>query len=52
MKIVKATLQNKIEDEFLVNNLVVYIEREIFKNFNLDLILDDFISLRSCKMQF
>jgi hypothetical protein len=26
MKIVKARLQNKMEDEFLANNLVVYIE--------------------------
>jgi hypothetical protein len=33
---------NKMEDEFLTNNLVVY----IVKSFNLDLILDNFISLK------
>ncbi|XP_040988959.1 uncharacterized protein LOC121236577 [Juglans microcarpa x Juglans regia] len=42
MKIVKTRLRNKIEYEFLANNLVVYIEREIAKNFDLDSILDDF----------
>ncbi|KAG6718441.1 hypothetical protein I3842_04G149900 [Carya illinoinensis] len=42
MKIVKTRLRNKIEDEFLANNLIVYIEREIAKNFDLDSILDDF----------
>jgi hypothetical protein len=52
MKIVKTRLHNKIEDEFLTDNLVVYIEREISKSFNLDLILDDFVSLRTRRMQF
>ncbi|KAG6730515.1 hypothetical protein I3842_01G084100, partial [Carya illinoinensis] len=42
MKIVKTGLRNKIEDEFLANNLVVYIEREIAKNFDLDSTLDNF----------
>jgi hypothetical protein len=41
-----------MEDEFLADNLVVYIEDEIFESFNLDLILDDFVSLRPRKMQF
>jgi len=39
MKIVKTRLRNKMEDEFLANSLVVYIEREIAENFNLDSIL-------------
>jgi len=52
MKIVKTRLHNKIEDEFLTDNLVVYIESEISKSFNLDLILDDFVSLRTRRMQF
>lgn len=30
-----------MEDEFLTNNLVVYIEKEITKNFNSYLICDD-----------
>jgi hypothetical protein len=52
MKIVKTRLHNKMEDEFLTDNLLVYIEREIFKSFNSDLILDDFVSLKSHRMQF
>ena len=50
MKIVKTRLRNKIEDEFLANNLVVYIEREIVKNFDLNSILDDFICLKERKL--
>ena len=52
MKIVKTRLRNKLEDEFLGNNLLVYIKKEVAKSFDSDLILDDFVSLRLCKMQF
>jgi hypothetical protein len=52
MKIVKTRFHNKMEDEFLANNLFVYIEREISESFNSDLILDNFVSLKSCRMQF
>jgi hypothetical protein len=52
MKIVKTRFRNKIEDEFFRNNLLIYIERKIAKSFNLELILDDFVSLRPCRMQF
>jgi hypothetical protein len=46
MKVIKTRLYNKMDDEFLANTLVVYIESEISDNFNSDLILDDFVSLR------
>jgi hypothetical protein len=52
MKVVKTRLHNKMDDKFLANTLVVYIEREIFDNFNFDLILDDFVYLRKRNMQF
>jgi hypothetical protein len=52
MKVIKTRLRNKMDDEFLANSLVVYIEREISESFNLDLILDDFVSLRTRRMQF
>jgi hypothetical protein len=52
MKVVKTRLRNKMEDEFLANNLIIYIEKEISESFSLDLILDDFVSLRSRRMQF
>jgi hypothetical protein len=52
MKVIKTRLCNKMDDEFLANSLVVYIEREISESFNSDLILDDFVSLRTRRMQF
>jgi hypothetical protein len=52
MKVIKTRLRNKIDDEFLANSLIVYIEREISESFNSDLILDDFVSLRTRRMQF
>ena len=52
MKIVKIRLPNKMEDEFLLDNLVVYIKKEIAKNFTTDSILDDFRSLRERRLQF
>ena len=52
MKIVKIRLCNKMKDEFLSNNLVVYIEKEIAENFTTNSILDDFRSLKERKLQF
>ena len=42
MKIVKSKLRNKMGDEFLSDNLVLYIEKEIADTFSLDSVLDDF----------
>jgi hypothetical protein len=52
MKVVKIRLRNKMDDEFLANGLIVYIEREIVESFNLDSILDDFVFLREHKLDF
>jgi hypothetical protein len=52
MKVVKTRLRNKMEDEFLANNLVIYIEKEIFESVSSDVILDDFVSLKSRRVQF
>ncbi|XP_062100066.1 uncharacterized protein LOC133805935 [Humulus lupulus] len=52
VKIVKTRLRNKIEDEFLTNNLLVYIKREIAETFDLDPILDDFVSIKERRLQF
>jgi hypothetical protein len=52
MKIVKTRFCNKMEDEFLGDNLLVYIEKEIAKSFDSDLIFNDFVSLRSHRTQF
>ncbi|XP_050258875.1 uncharacterized protein LOC126703853 [Quercus robur] len=52
MKIVKTRLRNKMEDEFLSDNLVVYIEKEITENFTTNSILDDFRSFKERRLQF
>ncbi|KAK8302489.1 hypothetical protein V6Z11_D04G089300 [Gossypium hirsutum] len=52
MKVVKIRLRNKIEDEFLINNLVVYIERHIVETFDSDSIFTDRISLKEHRAQF
>ena len=52
MKIVKTRLRNKMEDEFLADNLVVHIEREIAETFDSDSVLADFISLKERRAQF
>jgi len=52
MKIVKTRLRNKMEDEFLADNLVVYIEKEIAETFSSDSILDGFVDLKERRVQF
>ncbi|XP_010667227.2 uncharacterized protein LOC104884300 [Beta vulgaris subsp. vulgaris] len=41
MKIMKTRLRNKMEDEFLADSLVIYIEREISKSYSTKSIIDD-----------
>jgi hypothetical protein len=52
MKIFKTRLRKKMENDFLVNSLVLYIEKEIVESFDLNSILDDFVLLKDCKVQF
>ena len=46
MKIIKTRLRNKIKNEFLINSIIIYIEKKIPEGFNFDLIIDDFKSLK------
>ncbi|XP_028098458.1 uncharacterized protein LOC114298153, partial [Camellia sinensis] len=46
MKIVKSRLRNKMEDEFLTNSLLVYIEKEIAENFTTESIIEDFRDMK------
>jgi len=46
MKIVKTRLLNQMEDDFLVNYLIVYIEKEIAERFTIDMIINDFYSMK------
>ncbi|CAH9082679.1 unnamed protein product [Cuscuta europaea] len=52
MKIIKTRLHNKMEDEYLADNLVVYIEREIAKTFDSKAVIEEFISLKERRAQF
>jgi len=45
MKLIKTKLRSRMEDEFLADHLVVYIEKEIAKNFTSEMIMDEFYSI-------
>jgi hypothetical protein len=51
MKIVKTRLRNRMEDDFLVNYLIVYIEKEIAVRFTIDMIIDDFYFMKERRPQ-
>ncbi|XP_041001692.1 uncharacterized protein LOC121247402 [Juglans microcarpa x Juglans regia] len=46
MKLIKTRLRTRMEDEFLANHLLVYIEKEIAKNFTSEMIMDEFYSMK------
>ncbi|XP_028112903.1 zinc finger MYM-type protein 1-like [Camellia sinensis] len=46
MKIVKSRLRNKMEDKFLTDSLLVYIEKEIVENFITESIIEDFRDMK------
>jgi hypothetical protein len=52
LKIVKTKLRNKIEDEFLTDSLMLYIEREIVVTFSTDSIIYDFRDMKKRKVLF
>ncbi|KAG6639849.1 hypothetical protein CIPAW_10G130700 [Carya illinoinensis] len=47
MKLIKTRLRTRMEDEFLADHLLVYIEKEIAKNFTLEMIMDEFYSMKN-----
>jgi len=51
IKIVKTRLCNRMEDDFLVNYLIVYIEKEIVERFTIDMIIDDFYFIKERRAQ-
>lgn len=46
VKIIKNKLQNKMKDEFLVDNTIIYIKKQIVENFSFDSIIDEFKNLK------
>ena len=51
IKTVKTRLHNRIEDSFLVNYLIIYIEKEIAERFTIDMIIDDFYFMKERQAQ-
>ena len=49
MKLLKTRLRNRMEDELLVDNMIVYIEKEIAGNFTIGMIMDEFYSMKNCR---
>ena len=52
MKLVKSRLRNKMEDEFLRDCLIIYIEREIALKFTTDTLIDDFDARKRRRVDF
>ena len=49
--IVKTRLRNRMEDDFLANYLIVYVEKEIVERFTIDMIIDDFYYMKERRAQ-
>ena len=49
MKLLKTRLHNRMEDELLVDNMIIYIENEIAGNFTIEMIMDEFYSMKNCR---
>ena len=47
MKLLKTGLCNRMEDEFLADNMIVYIEKEIAGNFTIEMRMDEFYSMKN-----
>ena len=52
MKLVKRRLRNKMEDEFLRDCLIIYIEREIAVGFTTDKLIDEFDARKRRRVDF
>ena len=47
MKLLKTRLHNRMKDELLVDNMTVYIEKEIARNFTMEMIMDEFYFMKN-----
>jgi hypothetical protein len=52
MKHVKTVLRNKIEEEFLADSMMIYIERELVEDIDSDSIIDEFYTTKHRRVQF
>ena len=52
MKVVKTNLRNKMENDFLTDSLMLYVEKDIASTFSLDSIVDDLEDLKERRVLF
>lgn len=52
MKRIKTILRNKMENDFLADNMIVHIEKELAENYDVDSIIKDFASMQDRRVQF
>ena len=52
MKVVKTNLWNKMENDFLMDSLMLYIEKDMASTFSLHSIVDDFEDLKERRVPF
>ena len=52
MNIIKNRLHNKMEDDFLMDSIILYIEKEIAAKFGTESIIDDFRDLKERRVPF
>jgi hypothetical protein len=52
MKLVKTRLRNKMEDGFLRDCLIIYIEKEIAVEFTTDQLIDGFDAIQTHRAKF
>ncbi|XP_058211520.1 uncharacterized protein LOC131323690 [Rhododendron vialii] len=51
MKHVKTNLRNKMDDDFLADSMIMYIERDLVQDIDSDSIIDDFYSVKHRRVQ-
>ena len=52
MNVIKTNLRNKMEDKFLSNAMMLYIERDIVVTISMNSIIDDFEDLKRREFHF
>ena len=52
MKVVQTNIRNKMENDFLTDSLMLYIEKDIVLTFSLDSVIDDFENLKERRVPF
>jgi hypothetical protein len=52
LNIIKTRLRNKMEDDFLTNNMPVHMEVEVMEDYNYEDIIDDFNDVKKRRAGF